>query len=87
MKWTYEDLKSFAAARCIDLFKAVKPQDVAALPEAAQALWKIGWEMSAQYVTSNSATCAKRDAGKGREGGGMNKQNEKVEFQEGSTSE
>jgi hypothetical protein len=54
MKWTYEDLKAFAAARCIDLFRAVKPQDVAALPEAAQALWKLGWEMSAQSDTSNS---------------------------------
>lgn len=54
MKWTYEDLKAFAAARCIDLFRAVKPQDVAALPEAAQALWKLGWEMSAQSDTSNA---------------------------------
>lgn len=54
MKWTYEDLKEFAAARCIDLFIAVKPQDVAALPEAAQALWKLGWEMSAQSDTSNT---------------------------------
>jgi hypothetical protein len=49
LKWTYEDLKSFAAARSVDLFKAVKPQDMAALPEAAQALWKIGWDLSAQY--------------------------------------
>ena len=54
MKWTYEDLKAFAAARCIDLFRAVKPQDVAALPEAAQALWKLGWEMSEQSDTSNA---------------------------------
>ena len=59
MKWTYEDLKSFAAARCIDLFQAVQPQDVAALPEAAQALWEIGWEMSAQYVTSNKKISTK----------------------------
>ena len=55
MKWTYEDLKAFAAARCIDLYRAIKPQDVAALPEAAQALWKLGWEMSAQSDTSNAA--------------------------------
>ena len=42
-----EDLKPFAAARCIDLYRTVKPRDVTTLPEAAQALWKLGWEISA----------------------------------------
>ena len=54
MKWTYEDLKSFATVRCIDLFKTVKPQDLTELPEAAQALWKLGWEMSAQFNISDN---------------------------------
>jgi hypothetical protein len=57
MKWTYEDLKSFAAARCVDLYRAVKPQDMASLPEEAQALWKLGWEMSSQFDTYNIPIC------------------------------
>jgi hypothetical protein len=57
MKWTHEDLKLFAASRCVDLYRSVKPQDMAALPEAAQALWKLGWEMSAQFDASSIPTC------------------------------
>jgi hypothetical protein len=57
MKWTHEDLKSLAAVRCVYLYRAVKPKDVSALPEAAQALWKLGWEMSAQFDAQNLPPC------------------------------
>lgn len=65
MKWTYEDLKAFTAARSVDLYKDVKPQDVEALPEAAKALWKLGWEISAQgYEARCSDAEAKTGGGK-----------------------
>lgn len=41
------ELKALAESRCIELYKTVKIDDLRKLPQAAQDLWEVGWELSA----------------------------------------
>ncbi len=49
IKYTWEELKSLALIRCVDLYRSTKPQDVRDLPEPVRTFWKIGWEISARF--------------------------------------
>ena len=40
--WTHEELKSFAGAKCLDIFNDLTEQEACAMPNSVRQAWMIG---------------------------------------------
>ena len=42
IKWSLDDLKSFALARCIDIYEDYDSEEIKSEPPSVQGAWEIG---------------------------------------------
>lgn len=49
-RWTINDLKSFAAARCLDIFSAYDESEIGSESKSVQKAWDIGRQIQAIYA-------------------------------------